>query len=347
MNVKKMKKISMVVPCFNSAKYLGECFASIRNQTLGLEGIQMIFVDDASTDNTLECLREFAGAYPQSVEVVSLAENRRQGGARNAGLARAVGEYVMFLDSDDWLDHSMCEKAYSKAAEYCVDILQFCFIHVFRQGSTKDSASRYGFLDGTLSEIRKGMLLGTLFTFGSQNKLYRTSFLKEQAAAFPEGVVYEEPYFVYPLLFEAERFYSMEEGLYYYRQTEPSTTVKHMDQKHTLYNHPFVQLELLKQLISRKKYIEEYYSEIEFHFLHSYYIETLYFSGKSNKYLGADYFRNMQRTVLEPFPEYKQNPYLQLQCFTKLGRVLASLQQEFSQQELAAYCQEVVRIIDG
>ena len=54
MNVKKMKKISMVVPCFNSAKYLGECFASIRNQTLGLEGIQMIFVDDASTDNTLE-----------------------------------------------------------------------------------------------------------------------------------------------------------------------------------------------------------------------------------------------------------------------------------------------------
>ena len=218
MNVKKMKKISMVVPCFNSAKYLGECFASIRNQTLGLEGIQMIFVDDASTDNTLECLREFAGAYPQSVEVVSLAENRRQGGARNAGLARAVGEYVMFLDSDDWLDHSMCEKAYSKAAEYCVDILQFCFIHVFRQGSTKDSASRYGFLDGTLSEIRKGMLLGTLFTFGSQNKLYRTSFLKEQAAAFPEGVVYEEPYFVYPLLFEAERFYSMEEGLYYYRQ---------------------------------------------------------------------------------------------------------------------------------
>ena len=191
------------------------------------------------------------------------------------------------------------------------------------------------------------MLLGTLFTFGSQNKLYRTSFLKEQEAAFPEGVVYEEPYFVYPLLFEAERFYSMEEGLYYYRQTEMSATVKHMNKKHTLYNHPFVQLELLKKLISRKKYIEEYYSEIELHFLHSYYIETLYFSGKSNKYLGADYFRNMQKIVLDLFPEYGQNPYLQLECFEKFRKILSSLKQEFSQQELELYCREVVRIMDG
>lgn len=347
MNAKKMKKISMVVPCFNSASYLEECFASIKNQTIGLENIQVIFVDDASTDNTLECLREFARAYPQSVEVVSLPENRRQGGARNAGLARAVGEYVMFLDSDDWLDDSMCEKTYGKAAEYRVDILQFCLIHVYRQGSTKDSASRYGFLDGTLPEIRKGMLLGTLFTFGSQNKLYRTSFLREQEAVFPEGVVYEEPYFVYPLLFEAERFYSMEEGVYYYRQTEPSTTVKHMKEKNTLYNHPFVQLELLKKLISRKRYIEEYYSEIEFHFLHSYYIETIYFAGKDNKYLGADYFHNMQRTILELFPEYKQNPYLQLKCFETLGWILASLQREFTQQELELYCQEVVKTLDS
>lgn len=342
-----MKKISIIVPCFNSAKYLEECFASIKGQTLGIEEIQVIFVNDASTDNTLDCLKEYEQSYPQSVEVISLPENRRQGGARNAGLARATGEYVMFLDADDWLDDTMCEKTYGKAAEYRVDILQFCFIHVYQRGSIKDSSSRYGFLEGTLPEIRKGMLVGTLFTFGSQNKLYRTDFLKEQRAAFPEGVVYEEPYFVYPLLFEAERFYSMKEGLYYYRQTEQSTTVKHMNKKHTLYNHPFVQLELLKRLISRKKYIEEYYSEIEFHFLHCYYVETLYFAGEGNKYLGADYFRNMQRTVLELFPEYEHNPYLQLECFGKLGKVLASLQREFSQQELEIYCREVVKIIDG
>lgn len=342
-----MKKISIIVPCFNSAKYLEKCFGSIKKQTLGMEELQIIFVDDASTDNTLEFLREFERAYPQSVEVVPLPENRRQGGARNAGLSRAVGEYVMFLDSDDWLDDAMCEKTYGKAAEYRVDILQFCFIHVCRQGSTKDSASCYGFLDGNLPETRKGMLLGTLFTFGSQNKLYRTSFLKEQEAGFPEGVVYEEPYFVYPLLFEAERFYSMEEGLYYYRQTEPSTTAKHMNEKNTLYNHPFVQLELLKKLIAHKEYIEKYYSEIEFHFLHSYYMETLYFAGKGNKYLGAEYFCNMQRTVLELFPEYKGNPYLQIECFGKLEEVLTSLQQEFSQRELEIYCHEVVKLLDS
>ena len=342
-----VKKISIIIPCFNSTQYLKECFDSIKRQTLGMEEIQVIFVDDASTDNTLEYLREFEKSYPLSVEVVSLPQNRRQGGARNAGLARAAGEYVMFLDSDDWLDDAMCEKTYVKAAEYHVDILQFCFIHMYRQGSTKDTSSCYGFLDGRLPEIRKGMLLGTLFTFGSQNKLYRTSFLKEQEAAFPEGVVYEEPYFVYPLLFEAKRFYSMEEGLYYYRQTEQSVTAKYMNEKDTLNNHPFVQFELLKKIISRKTYIKEYYSEIEIHFLHSYYMETLYFAGKGNKYLGADIFRKMQKTVLELFPEYGQNPYLQLDSFEKLAMILSSLQQEFTQQELELYCREVVRIMDG
>ena len=77
----------------------------------------------------------------------------------------------------------------------------------------------------------------------------------------------------------------MEEGMYYYRQMGQSVTSKHMEKDTTLYNHPYVQLELLKKLLSNKKYIKDYYNEIEFHFLHSYYIETLYFAGVGKKYL--------------------------------------------------------------
>lgn len=342
------KKISIIIPCYNSEKYIEECFASLRKQTLGLGKLQVIFVNDASTDNTLEYLQKYAANYPQSVEVINLEKNHRQGGARNRGLARAVGEYVLFVDSDDWLDDTMCEKVYAKAAEYDVDILQFPFVHVYGEGNIhKDGCSRYGFLDAASAEIRKGMLLGTLFTFGSQNKLYRRTLLEQWEAAFPEGVVYEEPYFVYPLLFEARRFYSMEEGLYFYRRTGQSVTNQHMNEKNTLYDHPYVQLELLKKLTSHKDYIQKYYSEIEFHFLHSYYLETLYFAGVGGKFLGIDYFRNMQKLVLDLFPAYEENPYLKLERFEKLRKVMLSVKENFTQEQLGKYCRWVVSMIDG
>ena len=341
------KKITIIIPCYNSEKYIQDCFESVKNQTIGIQCLQVIFVNDASTDHTVECLQDFKQEYPESVEIINLKQNHRQGGARNRGLMHAVGEYVLFLDSDDWLDVSMCEKVYQKATAYDIDILQFPFIHVYGENNCHtDSSIYYGLLVGTEPEIRSNMLIGSLFTFGSQNKLYRRTFLEQQKAAFPEGVVYEEPYFVYPLLFTAERFYSMEEGLYYYRQTGQSVTLQHMNEKYTLYDHPFVQLELLKKIISETEYVKEYYSEIEFHFLYSYYIETLYFAGRGNKYLGADYFLKMQRIVLELFPAYKENPYLQIEGFEKYLKVLLSLEQQFNQKELNQYCRQVVDIIN-
>lgn len=341
------KKISIIIPCYNSEKYIEECFDSLKEQTFGLTELQVIFVNDASTDNTLEYLQRFASEYPQSVEVINLEKNHRQGGARNRGLACAAGEYVLFLDSDDWLDVTMCEKVYAKASEFDVDILQFPFVHVYGQGNMrKEECNRYGLLDAACEEVRKGMLLGTLFTFGSQNKLYRRALLEECKAAFPEGVVYEEPYFVYPLLFEARRFYSMEEGLYFYRRTGQSVTIQHMNEKETLYNHPFVQLELLKKLSAHKRYIQEYYSEIEFHFLHSYYMETLYFAGVGSKFLSIDYFCNMQKMVLDLFPAYEENPYLNLPRFVKLRKIMMSVKEKFTQEQLDLYCRQVVDIMD-
>lgn len=81
----RYKKISVIVPCYNSEKYIEKCFDSLRKQTLGLEELQVIFVDDASTDNTLEYLQRYAAIYPQSVEVINLEKNHRQGGGEEPG----------------------------------------------------------------------------------------------------------------------------------------------------------------------------------------------------------------------------------------------------------------------
>lgn len=338
-------KISIIVPCYNAAKYIDKCFDSICRQTIGMKALQVILVNDASSDDTLQFLEKFQREYPESVEVVDLKENHKQGGARNAGLKHAKGEYITFLDADDWLDPSMCEKTYCTAKENDADILQFPFIHVLPETMITDTSAQYGFLDGTNDNIKRGILLGFFLTFGSQNKLYKRQLLEETQAAFLEGVVYEEPYFVYPLLFMANRFYCMKEGLYYYRQTAPSITGIYMKKKKTLYDHPYVQMELLKKLAGEEAYIEKYYAEIELHFLYSYYMETLYFAGKADADLEKTYFEKMQQNVRMLFPEYKQNQYLKLQEFAGLKNVLQSLDKSYTQEELTDYCKQVVRIM--
>ena len=83
-----MKKVSVIIPCFNATKYLPKCFMSLVQQTIGIDQIELIFVDDASTDEdaTWNMLQEFERAYPESIKILKLEENMRQGGARNVAL---------------------------------------------------------------------------------------------------------------------------------------------------------------------------------------------------------------------------------------------------------------------
>ena len=100
-----MKKVSVIIPCFNATKYLPKCFMSLVQQTIGIDQIELIFVDDASTDEdaTWNMLQEFERAYPESIMILKLEENMRQGGARNVALQYATGEYIAFVDADDFV----------------------------------------------------------------------------------------------------------------------------------------------------------------------------------------------------------------------------------------------------
>ena len=125
-----MKKITTITPCHNSTKYLRKCWESLKNQTIGIENMEVIFVDDASDDDgaTWEMLLSFEKEAPESVMIVHLEENLRQGGARNVGLSYASGEYVQFLDSDDSLRLEALEELYGIAKEKQTDVLQYDFV---------------------------------------------------------------------------------------------------------------------------------------------------------------------------------------------------------------------------
>ncbi len=123
-------KVSVVVPVYNTAEYLSECLDSLVGQSIGLDAIQVVVVDDGSTDGSAEVIRAYAERYPKNL-VCLRQENAGQGAARNLGLARCEGEYVGFMDSDDFADadmyETMCEATRAADADMCVcGIVGFC-----------------------------------------------------------------------------------------------------------------------------------------------------------------------------------------------------------------------------
>ena len=113
-------KISVIVPVYNVEKYIGKCLDSLVNQTL--EDIEIIIVNDGSPDNSQKIINKYVKKYPKKIKSF-IKENGGQGSARNYGLKYAKGEYISFVDSDDWLDTSTLEEMYNKAYEDKSDIV--------------------------------------------------------------------------------------------------------------------------------------------------------------------------------------------------------------------------------
>ena len=113
-----MELVSIIVPVYNCAQFLNRCMDSLVNQTL--KDIEIICINDGSTDNSPEILQEYA-AKDSRIKIIN-KENGGLSSARNRGLAAAQGEYLGFVDSDDWVDLDFFEKLYNAAKKYDTDI---------------------------------------------------------------------------------------------------------------------------------------------------------------------------------------------------------------------------------
>lgn len=133
-----MIKVSIVVPVYNVEKYLKKCLDSLVRQTL--EEIEIILVNDASPDKSDIIMEQFRERYPDKIKCIYLKENLSQGGARNQGIKIATGEYITFVDSDDYVDVTMCEQLYKKAEETGSDIV-ICDAYRVWEGTNEKNIS--------------------------------------------------------------------------------------------------------------------------------------------------------------------------------------------------------------
>lgn len=168
-------RISVIIPIYNAHDYLERCLDSVCNQTL--KDIEVIAVDDCSTDDSLEILQRYAEKYPQ-LRVIAHKTNGGESRARNTGLDNATGEYLAFVDNDDSIDPDFLEKLYEKAKETNADIVKG-EAHILET----DNTERY---DGLNQQIRKHH--SKLF-FSSYwwTAIYKKSLINKNNIRFLEG----------------------------------------------------------------------------------------------------------------------------------------------------------------
>ena len=125
-----MKKVSVIIPCYNVEIFIDRAVTSMLKQTIGFDNIEVIMVNDCSTDNTLQKLKEYEAKYPDSIMLISLEQNVKQGAARNIAVQYATGEYVCYMDADDYLVPKALEKLYRAAKENRAEITGYLFKYV-------------------------------------------------------------------------------------------------------------------------------------------------------------------------------------------------------------------------
>lgn len=308
-----MKKASVVVPCFNASMYLDKCIGQLLNQTIGRENIEIILVDDASTDEgrTWEVITRYEKQFPDTVIAVSLEQNMRQGGARNAGISYAGGEYLIFCDADDWLLEETLEHCYRAAKEYDADVVEF-LIHNISDRSLPVSliAGGESFLWTLDTEKKKKDFLlhvDRRHSLGSQKKLYRLSMIRENGIRFAEHVIFEEPSFMLPVRFYEKRHYFLDEQLYICYRTEGSTMSGGLGEHK--WDNPKVWMHLAEDLEGRG-FWQKYYEELSCLFFMQGFVLSIRMVLQKGYLLAKEELTFLVNMVNRLIPDIRSNRYL-------------------------------------
>ncbi len=217
-----MTKISVIIPVYNTGKYLPECLDSVLNQTL--DDIEIICVDDASGDNSFEIITDYA-QKDSRIKYKKFEKNKGVSAARNYGIDVAEGEYLYFFDSDDRIQNSYLEQMLKAIEETNSDIV------INRNMYTVVNGKRYlwDFQQGMADKIPDNTYLDikkdthNVFS-GASSKLFRHSLIKQHNLRFPEGYNYEDLFFHYAAVPFANKIYFFKGAEYFYRKTEGSVS---------------------------------------------------------------------------------------------------------------------------
>lgn len=301
-----MLDLSVIVPVYNMAKdgILDYCINSLVRQTL--QSMEIIAVDDASTDESLQILREFEKKYPGRVKAVASPENRRQGGARNLGLQEAQGRYIGFMDADDWVVEDMYERMVEHAKRTGADVVgtDMCRVYEHTMIPTQREACNFLSQSGVFDhEKRKEYLLhpGPIST-----KIYAREIFFDKEFRFPEHMSYEDNAVSVEIGMRIKHFEHIPEANVFYYQHGDSTTHS-IDLKKC--QDRMDAMRIMLKYAKENGALEEFRDVVEFHFCNLFYRNTLFSYMQSDFKKDMSFVKKLGEEMVATFPDFRQNSY--------------------------------------
>ena len=246
-------KVSIIIPVYNTEDYLRVCLESVLNQTL--QEIEIIVVNDGSTDNSLEILKEYEMKHPEKLKVLH-KENGGLSSARNYGLQYATGEFLAFVDSDDWIETDMCEEMYNKAKEEQSDIVICDMVDHYPERVVYHHSSVF---DNKFH-----------VTASACNKMFRTEFIGD--IRFPIGLWYEDLDFTTRQLMKTNKISVIHKGFYCCHCREVSIMNNNNAEKN---KDILTVLERLDEFVNENGWQDKYASDMEYLYINHILITTI------------------------------------------------------------------------
>lgn len=289
-----MPKVSVIVPFYNVEGYIEKCLETLVNQTL--QDIEIILVNDGSKDRSVNIVKKFQINYPEKIVYLE-KENGGLSDARNYAIPYAKGEYIAFLDSDDYVEKDMYQKMYNLAVKEDSDMVECDFCWEYPDKTRKDVGKIYHGIKEMIEKIR----------VVAWNKLIKKEILEDTKIQFPKGYRYEDVEFTYKLIPYIKKVSFLKEAGIHYIQREGSISNSQNERTREIFD----VLEHVLQYYKKIGIYEKYKTELE-------YIYTRYAFCSSLRRISKIQDENVQENLLkltwnnvqEKFPNWKQNSIL-------------------------------------
>ena len=301
--------VSVVIPVYNTEKYLRRCMDALLAQTLDKSKMELIIVNDGSTDSSPQIIEEYRQRYPDLIKVYNKT-NGGQATARNLGISKATGDYIGFADSDDYVDPELFKKLYDRAVKENADLCECHYHSMLELNETgQDGLPLYKEI-GTRGTICAHEDVKELFLnpqVSPWNKLYRREILIENNITFPEGMIYEDTAFYIKTLPFVRKHAYVDEKLVYYCVRGNSTMTGNLGRR---VGDIFNVFDDIIEFFQRNGIYGKYKDELEYFCVKMAFCSNISRIGRvDSDFMRRELYNKTFGFVIKHFPDYRKNKY--------------------------------------
>lgn len=308
-----MTKISVILPVYGVALYIEKCTQSLLNQTF--QDIEFIFVDDHGPDNSIELVQKMIENHPRKEQFKFLKPKHNMGAgmARNYALSYAQGEYIAFVDSDDWIEPTMFEELYNRAKQTDSDICCCQMQKVYPDGRIGEILQNPHIGDGVITDEKRSYLL-THYVSLFASFIYKKELIISQDICFPEDRCADDSFFVSCVLMLAKSISYIDKPFYQYLIRPGSVCTTKDSAKYQK------RLSVFRKLLvfaKEKGVYSKFKEEIDFLYIKKGYLSSVFNYVTNSTNPKTDTIQTIYDELLAQIPNYKQNTFYKKNIYIK------------------------------